>query len=214
MGDLRAHAAQLVAAQMRDVLAVKNNRTLGGLDKAIDTAQKGRLAGARRADHRNELSLAAGKIHTRKRVVLFLRPSFALIAFGQTAHLQKRLCVLWHSHALPSTSRPDADIRVRPVLAAANRLRDAAHLHAHVQGHVLVKRTNGVVPGVLDRNEASSVAQAPNGTGVLFILRGKEQLVLRGLLGGQSLDELVDDFLRNLLGIDGDGTVEDPVWTG
>lgn len=99
-------------------------------------------------------------------------------------------------------------MRARPVLAAANHLSDAAHLHAHMQKHALVKCANGVVPGVLDRDEASGIAQAPNGTVALFVLGGKEQLVLRGLLGGQALDELVDDLLRNLLGVDGDGAVE------
>ena len=113
-GDLRAHTAQLVAAQARDVLPVKDNRPLRGLDKAIDATQKRRLAGARRADHRDKLPLTAGKIHAGKRVMLLLRPSLALIAFGQTAHLQKRLCVLWHSHALPSTSRLDANIAPGP----------------------------------------------------------------------------------------------------
>ena len=113
-GKLRAHVAQLVATQMRNVLPVKDNRPLRGLDKAIDATQERRLAGARRTDHRNQLSLTASKIHAGKRVMLLLRPSFALIAFGQTAHLQKRLCVLWHSHALPSTSRPDANIAPDP----------------------------------------------------------------------------------------------------
>ena len=93
-GNLRAHAAQLVAAQVRDVPPVKDNRPLRGLDKAIDAAQERRLAGARWADHRDKFPLTASKIHTGKRVILLLRAPFTLIAFDQTAHLQKRLCVL------------------------------------------------------------------------------------------------------------------------
>ncbi len=98
-------------------------------------------------------------------------------------------------------------MRPRPVLAAANRLRDAAHLHVCAQGHALVKRANGGRTRVLDCDEAGNIAQAPNGTVALFV-GGKEQSSSRGLLGGQALDELVDDLLRNLLGVDGDGAVE------